>query len=108
MLIRIHDTDYEGNPVDCTGDYFRGETALDIVEGMKMNPYQSHLTPHGLMYETLAIIHQKDFRLPDDPNEAAVVFLQKLTALGYAHFELEDAEIDMRPCIAVRSIDKTK
>lgn len=108
MLIRIHDTDYEGNPVDCTGDYFRGETALDIVEGMKMNPYQSHLTPHGLMYETLAIIHQKDFRLPDDPNEAAGVFLQKLTALGYAHFELEDAEIDMQHYTEVYPVEKAK
>ena len=92
MKIRIHDTDFEGHPLDCSGDYFTGETALDIVEAMGMNPFQSHLTPHGLMYETLEIIGQKAFPLPEDLEKAAIAFLQRLTALGYAKFELDDGE----------------
>ena len=39
MKIRIHDTDFDGNPVGCTGEFFRGATALDIVVSMKMNPF---------------------------------------------------------------------
>ena len=92
MKIRIYETDFDGRPVDCSGEYFSGKTALDIVEGMTMNPFQSHLTPHGLMYETLEIIGQKDFKLPEDPGKAAIAFLQRLTALGYAKFELDDGE----------------
>ena len=92
MKIRIHDTDFEGHPLDCSGDYFTGETALDIVEAMGMNPFQSHRTPHELMSDTLAVIGQKGFQLPDDPDAAAIVFLQRLTALGYAKFELDEGE----------------
>ena len=92
MKIRIHETDFEGHPLDCSGEYFSGKTALDIVEGMTMNPFQSHLTPHGFMAEMLAAIGQKAFPLPEDPETAALAFLQKLTALGYAKFELDDGE----------------
>ena len=92
MKIRIHDTDFEGHPLDCSGDYFTGETALDIVERMSMNPFQSHLTPHDFMAEMLAAIGQKAFPLPEDPETAALAFLQKLTALGYAEFALDEGE----------------
>ena len=54
MKIRIYETDFDGRPVDCSGEYFSGKTALDIVEGMTMNPFQSHLTPHKFMEQTLA------------------------------------------------------
>ena len=43
MKIRIYETDFEGNPVECTGDFFSGATALDIVNAMKMNPFNAHL-----------------------------------------------------------------
>ena len=92
MKIRIHETDFEGRPLDCSGEYFNGKTALDIVEAMKMNPFQSHLTPHGFMAEMLAAIGQKDFLLPEDQEKAAIAFLHRLTALGYAKFELDDGE----------------
>ena len=108
MKIRIHDTDFEGHPLDCSGDYFTGETALDIVEAMGMNPYQSHLTPHGLMYETLEIIGQKNFQLPEDPGKAAIAFLQRLTALGYAKFELDDGEFLTQHGIATSPVNNEK
>lgn len=92
MKIRIHETDFEGHPLDCSGEYFSGKTALDIVERMSMNPFQSHLTPHGFMAEMLAAIGQKEFPLPEDLEKAAIAFLQRLTALGYAKFELDDGE----------------
>ena len=56
MKIRIYETDFDGRPVDCSGEYFSGKTALDIVEGMTMNPFQSHLTPHKFMEQTWATI----------------------------------------------------
>ena len=34
MKIRIYETDFEGNPVECTGEYFSGRTAMDIVNAM--------------------------------------------------------------------------
>ena len=92
MKIRIHETDFEGHPLDCSGEFFSGKTALDIVERMSMNPFQSHLTPYGFMAEMLAAIGQKAFPLPEDLETAAIAFLQRLTALGYAKFELDDGE----------------
>ena len=59
MKIRIYETDFDGRPVDCSGEYFSGKTALDIVEGMTMNPFQSHLTPHKFREQTLAPLEKK-------------------------------------------------
>ena len=45
MKIRIYETDFDGNPVECIGDFFSGATALDIVNAMKMTrstPILSH------------------------------------------------------------------
>ena len=94
MKIRIHDTDFDGNPVDCTGEFFTGATALDIVNGMKMNPFNSHLEPVAFMRQTLDFIGQKSYALPDAPEEAARLFLQRLTALGFARYEIDDGELD--------------
>lgn len=94
MKIRIHDTDFDGNPVECTGEFFQGATALDIVVGMKMNPFNSHLEPLAFMHQTLDFIGQTDFALPDEPAKAAQAFLQRLTALGFAHYEIDDGELD--------------
>lgn len=94
MKIRIYETDFEGNPVECTGDFFSGATALDIVNAMKMNPFNSHLEPLAFMRQTLGFIGQKDFALPDEPEKAAQAFLQRLTALGFAHYEIDDGELD--------------
>ena len=94
MKIRIHDTDFDGNPVDCTGEFFTGATALDIVNGMKMNPFNSHLEPVAFMRQTLDFIGQKSYALPDAPEDAARLFLQRLTALGFARYEIDEGELD--------------
>ena len=108
MKIRIYETDLDGRPVDCSGQYFSGKTALDIVEGMTMNPFQSHLTPHKFMEQTLATIGEKSFSLPEDPETAALAFLQKLTALGYAEFALDDGELDTQHPIAASPVNNGK
>ena len=108
MKIRIYDTDFDGRPVDCSGEYFSGKTALDIVEGMTLNPFQSHLTPHKFMEQTLATIGEKEFSLPEDPETAALAFLQKLTALGFAEFTLDEGELDTQHPIATSPVDDGK
>ena len=95
MKIRIYETDFEGNPVECTGEYFSGRTALDIVNAMKMNPFQASLTPLEFMRWMLASIGQEKFALPDDEGKTALLFLQRLTTLGYATFELDANEVDL-------------
>ena len=95
MKIRIYETDFEGNPVECTGEYFSGRTALDIVNAMKMNPFQASQTPLNFMRWMLASIGQEKFDLPDDEGKASLLFLQRLTALGYATFELDADEVDL-------------
>ena len=94
MKIRIYETDFEGNPVECTGDFFSGATALDIVNAMKMNPFQASRTPLDFMRWMLASIGQEKFALPDDEGKAALLFLQRLTTLGYARFEPDANEVD--------------
>ena len=108
MKIRIYETDFDGRPVDCSGEYFSGKTALDIVEGMTMNPFQSHLTPHKFMEQTLATIGEKEFSLPEDPETAALAFLQKLTALGYAEFALDEGELDTQHGYETSPVKKEK
>lgn len=97
MKILIHETDCEGRPVDCTGEYFSGKTALDIVEAMKMNPFNASLAPPAFMRRILDANGQKAFPLPDEPDKAAVAFLQRLAASGYASFELDDGELEAGP-----------
>ena len=108
MKIRIYETDFDGRPVECSGEYFSGKTALDIVEGMTMNPFQSHLTPHKFMGQTLATIGEKEFSLPEDPETAAQAFLQKLTALGFAEFAIDKGELDTQHPIAASPVDNGK
>ena len=94
MKIRIYETDFEGHPVDCTGEFFSGPTALAVVEGMKMNPFQNHLTAQEFMVQLWVAIGEKEFPFPEDPEKAAVTFLQKLTAHGYAEFALDEGELE--------------
>ena len=108
MKIRIYETDFDGRPVECSGEYFSGKTSLDIVEGMTMNPFQSHLTPIEFMKQTLATIGEKEFSLPEDPETAALAFLQKLTALGFAEFTLDEGELDTQHPIATSPVDDGK
>ena len=108
MKIRIYETDFDGRPVECSGEYFSGKTALDVVEGMTLNPFQSHLTPHKFMEQTLATIGEKEFSLPEDPETAALAFLQKLTALGFAEFTLDEGELDTQHPIATSPVDDGK
>ena len=44
MKVRIHETDFDGNPVAYTGEYYVGANATEIVEAMKKNPFQIDLT----------------------------------------------------------------
>ena len=44
------------------------------------------------MAEMLATIGQKAFPLPEDLETTAIAFLKRLTALGYAKFELDGGE----------------
>ena len=97
MKIRIFETDFEGNPVECTGDHFTGSSALDIVKAMKMNPFTADMEVLAFMRQILDRIGQRDFELPEPPEKAAVVFLQRLTALGYAEYELEEDEMIFIP-----------
>ena len=97
MKIRIYETDFEGHPVECTGEFFSGPSAIAIVEAMKMSPFTASLDPLAFMRKTLARIGQADFELADPPEKAAVAFLQRLTALGYAGYELEKDEVIFAP-----------
>ena len=94
MKIRIYETDFEGNPVECTGDFFSGATALDIVNAMKMNPFNAHLEPLAFMRRTLKSIGQERFALPEDAESAALFFIQRLAVLGFAKFEIDKGELD--------------
>lgn len=87
MNIRIYETDFNGNQIKCTGEYFSGKNASEIVNSMKMNPFQSALTPLEYMHIILSRIGQLDFTLSDDENVAAHEFLQRLVQLGYAEFD---------------------
>ena len=70
-----------------------------------MNPFQSHLTPHKFIEQTLATIGEKEFSLPEDPETAALAFLQKLTALGYAEFAVDKGELDTQHPVATSPVD---
>lgn len=93
MQIRIYETDFEGRPVEWTGEYFSGPTALAIVEAMKLDPFNAGLAPVKFMRQLLDAVGQNNFPLADDPEKAAVAFLQRLTALGYAEYVLEPQEL---------------
>ena len=97
MRIRIYETDFEGNPVECTGEFFSGASALDIVEAMRMHPFTAHLDPLAFMRQVLDGIGQKKYELSGPPEKAAIVFLQRLTALNFAGYDLEADELEIGP-----------
>ena len=99
MKIRIYETDFEGNPVECTGEYFSGRTALDIVNAMKMNPFQASLTPLDFMRQILKSIGQEKFPLPKDTESAALFFIQRLAVLEFAKFEIDKGELDTEQAV---------
>ena len=91
MKIRIYETDFEGHPVECTGEYFSGPTALAIVECMKMDPFNASLEPLEYMRKVLEAIGQQKIVLPMVPEQAAEKFLQILAENKYAVFIDTDA-----------------
>ena len=97
MRIRIYETDFEGHPVECTGEFFSGPSALAIVEAMKMSPFTASLDPLAFMRRVLDGIGQADFELTGPPEKAAIVFLQRLTALNFAGYDLEADELKISP-----------
>lgn len=106
MKIRIHDTDFDGNPVECTGEFFTGATALDIIESMKMDPFNASFTPIDYMRQMLDRIGQEKFALSNIPEEAAIQFLQRLTIIGYGVYILAEDDIDLRGSSGNTSPDK--
>jgi len=90
MIIRIHSTDPDGRPVECTGDYFVGENALEIVEGMMLNPFTTDADAVAYMRRILAVVGQADATLPSEPDAAAEAFLERLVAAGYAARETKE------------------
>ena len=97
-----------GNPVECTGEFFSGASALDIVEAMRMHPFTAHLDPLAFMRQVLDKIGQKDFDLTGPPEKAAVVFLQRLTALNFAGYELEPVELEISPVSGSHNAESEK
>lgn len=97
MKIRIYETDFEGHPVECTGEFFSGPSAIAIVEAMKMSPFTASLDPLAFMRRVLDGIGQADFELTGPPEKAAIVFLQRLTVLNFAGYELEEDEVIFAP-----------
>ena len=89
MKVRIHDTGPDGRPVSCTGDYFAGNTFLEVVEGMMIHPFTLETEPVAYMRRILASIGAGQAQLSDAPDEAAEAFLSQLVAAGYAAFEPE-------------------
>ena len=83
MEIRIFETDFDGNPVDCTGEILTGSNALDIVEAMQMNPFNASLSAIDFMQKILAKLKLK-VDLPNDTDDAAAVFIKTLISNGYA------------------------
>ena len=108
MRIRIYETDFEGHPVECTGEFFSGPSALAIVEAMKMSPFTASLDPLAFMRRVLDGIGQADFELTGPPEKAAIVFLQRLTALNFAGYDLEADELDLKPVFGPHNADVGK
>ena len=81
--------------MECTGEFFSGPSALAIVEAMKMSPFTASLDPLDFMRQVLDGIGQKKFELSGPPEKAAIVFLQRLTALNFAGYELEPDELEI-------------
>ena len=75
---------------------------------MKINPFQNHLTAQEFMGHLLAAIGEKEFPFPEDPEMAAVTFLQKLTTLEYAEFAIDKGELDTQHPIAASPVDNGK
>jgi len=83
MIIRIHETDLQGRPVRCTGEFIFGQTNSDIVEGMKLNPFTASMSQSDFMRRTPAGIGIA-LPLADDPELAAGQFLWALVGNKYA------------------------
>ena len=83
MEIRIFETDFDGNPVSCTGEFYFGKEPIDIVEAMQMNPFNASVPAITFMENILSKLNIK-VALPDDPNQAAAIFLDALKNNGYA------------------------
>ncbi len=66
MKVRIHETDFDGNPVAYTGEYYLGANATEIVEAMKKNPFQIDLTVEEYMRKILDKIGKADYVFTDD------------------------------------------
>lgn len=92
MKIRIYETDFEGHPVEYTGEFFSGPSALAIVESMKMDPFNASLEPVKYMQNVLKSIGQKKTVLPIIPEQAAEIFLQCLAKNRYACFVDDDPQ----------------
>ena len=90
MKIRIHETDFDGIPVACTGEFFEGVNATEIVEAMKKNPFHIDLTIEEYMRKILDKIGLHAYTLTED--DAPLEFLNLLAKLNYASFEEQEVK----------------
>lgn len=90
MIALIYGTDFDGRPTPGMGEFFSAPTAIEIVETMKQNPFQASLSPLEFMTQVLSNIGAKDATLPDDPEEAAQMFLRTLADKGYADLKCQE------------------
>jgi len=93
MFIRVHDTNFEGRPVPYSGSNFQGETALDIVESMQLNPFNASLKSFDFMRKTLDRIKMQDVVLPSNADTAAEIFLKALVDSGFAAVQLDGNDL---------------
>ena len=96
MLIRIYDFDLNGVALAGSGQSYAGETALAVIDRLNSNPFTIGLSPREFMARYLERIGDADFALPPDPEEAALVFLQRLVNRECANFELDEGEVTFR------------
>ena len=66
MVIRVHEADSNG-PIAGSGEVFRGG-ALDVVQGMMLNPFNASLRPVEYMRKTLKAIGRAPWRFRRTPR----------------------------------------
>jgi len=86
MRVRFFETDYDGIPVPCSGDYFSGNNASEIVEKMKMNPFQGSMSVKDFIMDMLARTGIGNAGLPEDENFLAEWFIGLMVKNGYAEY----------------------
>ena len=81
--MRIFDTDFDGTPVSFTSEFNTGNEQIDIVEAMKLDPFNASIQTIKFVENILTKLKLK-VDLPNAPNDATAVFINTLISNGYA------------------------